>query len=239
MIRPDATRPLDSQVPARIDRRDSFTLWDRAQISCLSSLGWALVSLIGSTLRYRVEGWGRVEQLERESGAVILSFWHNQILPATHFWRFRNIAVLTSRHFDGECIGRIIEKFGYVPARGSSGKGAVRALLELRKHLKTGANVAFTIDGPRGPRYRVKPGPLWLSRKTGLPILCFHVEPKQYWELKSWDGFRIPKPFTPVLLKIGRPLFVTMRGGELAWLERFQDEMDRLRRYCEGYWVLN
>ncbi len=213
-----------------------FTFWQRIQISLIAFVGWATIRIIGFTLRYRVEDWANFQQFVDRQVPVIYSFWHNQIFSATHFWRSRGIVVITSQHFDGEYIARIIQAFGYGAARGSSSRGAVRALLELKKHLQNKTDVAFTIDGPKGPVYQVKPGPVFLSQKTGCPILPFHVEPKRCWKLKSWDRFRIPKPFSPVLMKIGRPLIVTSGTSEDEWMARYQEEMDRLKEYCEAYW---
>ncbi len=209
-----------------------FTFSQRAQIFCISRIGWLLIWLIGWTIRFRVENW-RAYQSVRDAGTpVILSFWHNQIFAATFFWRFRDIVVITSRHFDGEYIARVIGLFGYGTARGSSSRGAVRAVLELKRHLAEGRDVAFTIDGPRGPVYQVKPGPVWLSRKTRLPILCFHIQPERYWRLSSWDGFRIPKPFTRATVRIGEPLWVPTDGDDETWTAAYQAEMDRLREIC-------
>ncbi len=194
-----------------------------------------MIWLVNWTIRFRVEGWEAIQEYRRRGQPVILSFWHNQIFSATYFWRFRGIVVMTSSHFDGEYIARIIHLFGYGSARGSSSRGAIRALLQLQRRLAEGKDVAFTIDGPRGPVYKVKPGPVWLSRKTQLPIVCFHIQPRKYWQLKSWDGFRIPKPFSKTLVKIGRPLTPPADGDDEAWLEVHQTEMDRLREYCENY----
>ena len=214
----------------------SYTLWQNLELFLMSSLGWMLLRLIGATLRYQVEGWENFRQFKERRKPVIYSFWHNQIFSATHFWRFRDIVVITSRHFDGEAIARMIEKLGYAPARGSSSKGGVKALIELKRNVQRGLDAAFTADGPRGPAYRVKPGPVWLSRKTGAPILPFHIQPKRFWSLNSWDRFRIPKPFSPVLVKIGQPLMVSSEGDEESWIIRYQEEMNRIERYCEAYW---
>ena len=213
-----------------------FTLRQRVQAYVIGVLGWILVWAIGATLRYRVEGWRNFQQFDERSQPVIYSFWHNQIFSATYFWRFRDIHVITSHHFDGEGIAKVIECFGYVSARGSSSRGGVRALKELRKNLVAGNHAAFTVDGPRGPIYKVKAGPVWLSRKTGVPIIPFPVEPRQFWRLSSWDQFRIPKPFSLVLVKIGRPLVASAEDEEGHWMQRYQEEMDRLRRYAEQYW---
>ncbi len=214
---------------------DGRSFSDKVTLFLLSRCGWALVWLLGSLLRYRVEGWEHIEQLEKGQVPAILSFWHNQILYATHFWRFRNIAVITSPHADGDYIAYIIERFGYVAARGSSTRGSTRALLELRRHLRKGDDVAFTIDGPKGPAYQVKPGPVWLSQKTGHPIVPFHIQPKRFWQTRSWDGFRIPKPFSPALVKIGAPLAVPPGDENESWVQTYQESMDLLKVYCESY----
>lgn len=213
----------------------SFTFFQRLQLSLISWVGWALTHLIGLTLRYRVERRDILNSLEKDDKAIIWSFWHNQILAATYYFRARGIVVITSRHFDGEYIARIIRRLGYGTARGSSTRGAVSALIQLKKHLEKGEDVGFTIDGPKGPVYKVKGGPIWLSRKTGAPIMNFHVEPRRYWQFNSWDGFRVPKPFSTVLVRIGEPVVVPPDGDEQAWLETYQRAMDDLRDYCESY----
>ena len=214
----------------------SFTFKQRAGISALSFLGWLLVWLIGSTLRYQVEGWANFQESKRQGQPVIYCFWHNQILFATHFWRFRNIVVITSRHFDGEAIAGITRRFGYGSARGSSSRGAVKALLELKRCIEQGKDVAFTADGPRGPAYQVKAGLVWLSRQTETAILPFHIQPKEFWSLNSWDGFRIPKPFSRALVRIGRPQTILPEQDEDAALAQIQTEMERIRHESEKHW---
>ncbi|RPI29854.1 MAG: DUF374 domain-containing protein [Acidobacteria bacterium] len=215
----------------------NLSLFDRIQFFLVGWLGYGLVSALGSSFRYRVEGWENFQRFKDQRKSVILSFWHNQILQATHFFRFRGIIVMSSSHRDGLYTTQVIEKFGYSTARGSSTRGGVRALLEMKRHLEQGRDVGFTADGPRGPLYRVKPGPVWLSQHTGSPIMPFHLEPEKYWEIKSWDRFRIPKPFSRTLVKIA-PLFVVPPdASEDQWVEIYQQEMDKLREYCAGYWT--
>lgn len=214
----------------------AFTPLQKIEIFLISLAGWMVLRLIGATLRYRVEGWDRVRNFKEREEPFIASFWHNQILCAVHFWRFQNVVVMISRHFDGEIIARVIEKLGYVPARGSSSRGAAKALLELKRKVQEGVTVAFTSDGPRGPRHKVKPGPVWLSRETGIAILPFHIQPKRFWSLNSWDRFQIPKPFTPVLVKIGRPMTVPSEEDQEGWVMRLQQELDRIQEYGHSYW---
>ena len=110
------------------------------------------------------------------------------MLPATWLFRNRDIGVLTSLSRDGEYIARVIRRFGFVPVRGSSSRGGQRGLLEMETMVKAGGAVAFTIDGPRGPRYVAKKGPVMLARLTGIPITAFYVAVEKPWVLKTWDA---------------------------------------------------
>src|SRR5262249_51243995 len=125
-------------------------------------------------------------------------------------WVFRNrgIVVMASANFDGQWMARIIERFGFGSVAGSSSRGGVRALLELKREIGRGHPVAFTLDGPRGPARVAQPGALWLAGAPGSPILPFHAEASRFWTMRSWDRTRVPKPFCTVSLAIGEPVLV-------------------------------
>ena len=106
---------------------------------------------------------------------------------------------MTSRSLDGEFIARVISRMGFLPVRGSSSRGGQRALLEMNQLLTEGHSVAFTIDGPRGPRNVAKKGPVLLSRISGVPVIAFYVAVERAWVLNTWDGLMIPKPFSRIL----------------------------------------
>ena len=168
---------------------------------------------------------------------LILAFWHSCIFPAIYAWRNLQIRVLSSDSFDGEYTGRIIRKFGFVKVRGSSSKGAVRALLGMRREIEQGATVAFTIDGPRGPRYVAKPGPVVLARATGAPMVAFHIALENPWVLNTWDKSMVPKPFSRALLRISRKINVPKDAGDEE-RERYHAELqaalDRVREFAEA-----
>src|SRR6266567_2932958 len=128
---------------------------------------------------------------------------------------------------------RILQKFGFVKIRGSSSKGAIRALLGMRRELEQGWTVAFTIDGPKGPRYVAKPGPVILSRSTGVPMAAFHIALDRAWILKTWDGCMIPKPFTRALMRVSRQIPVPTDGNDEAYLKELQAALDRVRLFAE------
>ena len=138
----------------------------------------------------------------------IMGFWHGRILPATFYFRRRGIVVITSENFDGEWIARIIERFGYGTARGSTSRGGLKAMLQLKRDMGRGRAAGFTLDGPRGPARVAQPGAIWLAKATGNPVLPFHLEASAHWTMGSWDRTQVPKPFSTGALAIGEPIAV-------------------------------
>ena len=149
-----------------------------------------------------------------------MAFWHGRILPATYFFRRRGIVVITSENFDGEWIAGIIERFGYETARGSTSRGARKALLQLTRDIAAGKPVGFTLDGPRGPAGVAQPGAVWLAKATGNPVLPFHLEASRHWTLNSWDRTQIPRPYATVALAVGTPIDVPSDADEAMQDER-------------------
>ncbi len=224
-----------SAIAAGKSEERAYTLWQRVVLTLATWAGTLLIRAIAPTLRYSVS----IEEGGPPSGNVrpaIYVFWHRCVFTATWHFRDREIAVMTSQSFDGEYIARIIEKFGYSAVRGSSSRGAVRALLGMHRVIDAGRTVAFTIDGPRGPRYVAKPGPVLLARNTGVPILCFHIALEDPWVLDTWDAFMIPKPFSRALVRISRLIEVPADADSPA-LTRFHAELqatlDRAREFAE------
>jgi lysophospholipid acyltransferase (LPLAT)-like uncharacterized protein len=183
----------------------------RLQARVISAAGYPIIAALGSTLRWRAEGVEHLAAVERSGRQPIMAFWHGRILPATVYFRRRGIIVITSENFDGEWIAGIIEQFGYGTARGSTSRGAVKALVQLKRDMAAGKPAAFTLDGPRGPAKVAQPGAVWLAKATGNPVLPFHIETDRHWTLRSWDRTQIPRPFATAAIAIGEPLYV---GGE-------------------------
>jgi lysophospholipid acyltransferase (LPLAT)-like uncharacterized protein len=180
----------------------------RLQAHLISVLGYRIIGLLGSTLRWKTEGLEHYDAIVRSGHQPVMAFWHGRILPATYYFRRRGIVVITSENFDGEWIAGIIERFGYGTARGSTSRGARKALLQLKRDMAAGKPAGFTIDGPRGPARVAQAGAVWLSKITGNPVLPFHLEADRYWTVKSWDRTQIPKPFSTVAISMGEPFNV-------------------------------
>src|SRR5262245_54551731 len=188
----------------------------RFQVAAISALGYPLISLLGQTLRWRVEGLHHFENLIAGGRPPVMTFWHGRILSATYYFRRRGIVVMTSENFDGEWIAGIIERFGYGAARGSTSRGGSRALLQMARELEAGHPAGFTVDGPRGPARVVQPGTVWLRKATGHPVLPFHLEASRHWTMNSWDRTQVPKPFATVAIAMGQPLDVPKDADEGA-----------------------
>ena len=177
-----------------------FTLTQRLTLAVVPRVVWALFSLIGRTWRFEViaeEGvvpvvFGEVP------GPEIYCFWHQCVLPCTVYFRHSRAIILISRSFDGELITRTLRLFGFGAVRGSSSRGAHEGLLGLKQVIESGRTAIFTADGPRGPIYRTKMGPIKLASLTGAPIGAFHLEPQHAFTMRSWDHFLVPMPFTRI-----------------------------------------
>jgi lysophospholipid acyltransferase (LPLAT)-like uncharacterized protein len=209
------------------EKARTFTFWQRVQIAAASLVGYLAVLIVGRSLRWEVYGKENWEESARRGKSFIVTFCHNQIFSAIWFWRQRGMVVLTSQNFDGEYITRIIQRHGYAAARGSSSRGGGRALVEMIRAVRAGREAAITVDGPRGPRFVVKPGVVLLARATGAAILCFHIAPRRaYVFRKSWDQTQIPYPFSRTAIFIA-PLIVVPAGASDAEQDAKQQEVQR------------
>ena len=180
----------------------------RVEVAAISTVGYRLIQLLGATLRWRTEGFEHFDAIAAAGRQPIMAFWHGRILPAAYYFRRRGIVVITSENFDGEWIARIIERFGFGTARGSTSRGGLKAMLQLTRDMTAGKPAGFTVDGPRGPARIAQPGAVWLAKATGNPVLPFHLEARRHWTLNSWDRTQIPKPFSTVSIVIGEPFYV-------------------------------
>lgn len=220
------TEAADRQKPR-------FSRWERILLWLITWAGYFSIRLIGRTLRYSVliEEGGPTDLHSRP---LILCFWHEGIFISTYVFRNQKIGVISSHSFDGEYTGRIISKFNYVPIKGSSSKGAIRAFLGSRRHLERGNTVAFTSDGPRGPAHVAKPGPVLLASKSGLPLVAFHIAAEKAWRLRSWDRAMLPKPFSRALIYMSRKIVVPRDANE-AQMETCQSELQAAQQRVQEF----
>ncbi len=166
--------------------------------------GW-IVKLLCSTLRFRIQdpgGFLKMPHTVKMTGI----FWHNRLFIIPWFYSHhmqsrtcpRHSVALTSASKDGEILAAFLARFDIGAIRGSSSRRGAVAMLEMVRASEAGFDVAITPDGPRGPKYQLNPGVITLAQKAKIPVLAFGIFYSRYWELKSWDSFRIPKPFARI-----------------------------------------
>jgi lysophospholipid acyltransferase (LPLAT)-like uncharacterized protein len=163
-------------------------------------LGVLLVRLLAGSWRVRTIGREAVEALRAARQPIVFTLWHGQMLPLLWQHRGEGVAVLISEHRDGEIIARIACALGFRTVRGSTYRGADRALVGLVRELRAGHDVAVTPDGPRGPAYQFAPGALVAAQRAGAPVIAVGAAATRSWRLRSWDGFMIPKPFARITI---------------------------------------
>ncbi len=168
-------------------------------------LGSIFVSLWCATLRYKVVDKAGFFSTSL-TGPLIILFWHNRILALPVVFRRyypktrKGLLVLTSASRDGAYLSEFVRCFGMGSVRGSSSRRGAQALMDLVRNLEDGFDLCITPDGPRGPRYSLRPGALLLAERCGAPLMPVLVEYSGFWRFKSWDGFAVPKPFAKVTL---------------------------------------
>jgi lysophospholipid acyltransferase (LPLAT)-like uncharacterized protein len=206
----------------------TLTPGQRRKAALIAGFGWPLIEALGGTCRWHslgAEHYARV----RAAGPAILGFWHGRSLVALLYFRDSNVTAMTSQHFDGEWITRILRRFGHEAARGSSSRGGPRALVELRRALERGRTAAFTLDGPLGPARIAQPGAVWLAGATGRPVLPVHFEASACWTLSSWDRHQLPKPGSDIVAAFGPPIAVASTRPEIVEAARLELEQSLAR----------
>ncbi len=207
----------------------------------VEALGPPLIRFLGATWRFRMLPEGVQAEQRRRGQKFIYAFWHGRMLVPTYTERFKKVAILVSSHKDGEFIARVVNRLGFLPVRGSSTRGGRAAMMGALKQAAAGHDIAFTPDGPRGPRYRVQRGVVYAASRTGLPLVACAVEAWPAWVLGSWDHFTIPKPFARTVILQGEPVHVPpdLQGealeAECRALEvQMRELSERARRIVRG-----
>jgi lysophospholipid acyltransferase (LPLAT)-like uncharacterized protein len=205
--------------------KSEFSFGQRIILLIAALAGPILIRLVCFSWRVRFEGEENLNRAKEKCGQVLFCFWHSRLLGLCYTHRYRNIGIMVSKSFDGEWIARIVTKLGYRVFRGSASRHGAPALLEMMKD-KTG-DLALTVDGPRGPVEKAKPGILSLASHTGLPIVPITFAADKAWRLNSWDHFIIPKPFCTVTVRYG-PMISFDKQDEIEKLKMIEDGINRI-----------
>jgi lysophospholipid acyltransferase (LPLAT)-like uncharacterized protein len=230
-------------VSAHYDTRIPNLPWSRRmQIPIIAAAVYTVIRLLGPTLRYEVLGWHRAERVYSSKKQIIWAFWHRVIIPIVWWRRNHGVVIMNTTAFDGQWTRKVIEWLGFGTAQGSSSRGGLRGLAVMAKRLTEDVDCGFTIDGPRGPRYVAKPGPVILARKTGCPVMVFHIGVDRGITFeKTWDHFLLPKPFARAVILFAPPIYVAPDANQEALEAKhaeMQRELERVRDIAESWFTL-
>jgi lysophospholipid acyltransferase (LPLAT)-like uncharacterized protein len=192
----------------------------------VSAVGPIFIFLLGKTLRIKRIGEENLNPIRKNQGQVIYAFWHGRMLILSYSHRWQKIHVLISQHRDGELIARIIQRLGFISVRGSTTRGGTKAIFEMANKGASGYDVAITPDGPKGPKFKVQMGTVYIAQRSGMPIVPITSSAKSCWTLPSWDGFLIPKPFSEAVIIIGEPIYVPLESTSQE-LEGKREEVEK------------
>lgn len=215
LARPRAVATIGSVSESR---GSGFSLGQRVALWVIPKLTALLLAVVGATLRFEVIAEeGVIPPAPPARG--IFCFWHRCTLPAGWYFRKFRCSILISRSFDGELIARTLGLLGYNSVRGSSSRGGASGLVAMREVLARDEPVVFTADGPHGPIYQTKMGPVKLAHMTGEMMGSFYLLPVRAWTLRSWDRFLVPMPFSRVVVSWARPILPPPPNAGMADLE--------------------
>lgn len=221
-----------------MSERGSFPIGQRVALWVVPKLTALLLAAVGATLRFEVIAEEGVTP-PTPPARGIFCFWHRCTLPAGWYFKKFRCSILISQSFDGELIARTLGLLGYNSVRGSSSRGGAAGLMAMREVLARGEPVVFTADGPRGPIYQTKIGPVKLAAMTGEPMVCFYLLPERAWTMGSWDEFLVPLPFSRVVVSWARAVAAPVADADPTALEatrvELNDALERARLLAEEH----
>lgn len=206
----------------------------RLRYGLISATGGLLLNVLLKTVRHTVQNPDAPGGRPDPRHPVIYVLWHGRQLLLAPYVRGWGLGTLASRSRDGEYVARILTRWGFVVARGSSSRGGGAGLRTMIRYGRKGRSLAFTPDGPRGPRHRMKPGPLIAAQHTGLPLIPVSAAVDRAWELRSWDRFLVPKPFARIRIRVGDPVHVPAHADRRELRARAREVEESLNALTEA-----
>lgn len=230
---------LRNGAPMTFFRKETFKDFLYQQVFPRSGL--SLVKWISATYRLRMVGTRNEQEAVSAYGTVVYASWHQRFFPGITFFSSRKpIAIMISQSRDGEMIARVVDVLGWRAIRGSSTRGGKRALKEAQQLTRQGFRIGHIVDGPQGPFGVIKPGLLSIAQFSGAPIVPVIVSARRYWMFNSWDRFIVPKPFSDVIIRFGKPLFVPRRLSADAFEALRLDVEEKMRalyQETDAWWT--
>jgi len=208
-------------------------IWHRIKQELIFRLLWFIATGIAMTVRFRIEGWEKLEKVMADGKGGLLLPWHGVTLLPIYYCRHMGFYSIVSLSRDGELQNRLLRSRGFHTIRGSSARQGARALLESIRKLKEGEVMAITPDGPKGPPKKVQPGTVHLAQRSGCPILPVGVACSPCKRLRSWDSHMIPTPFARAVIVFGDPLYVAADEDETAAARRIEEAINTAEAKAE------
>lgn len=188
---------------------------------------WLAVKLLYGLNRFAVEGEENITKLVNKNEPFVMVSWHGKILTVFHYFANKNYIGLASLNKDGELIARVGELVGYSFVRGSSSRGGSGAYGDMIRLLQMpSTKIIITPDGPQGPEHVPKPGAIRLAQKTGVPIVPVIGDAKRSWVFKNWHNFYLSKPFSPIRLVVGKPVYFKPEEDLDFCIKRLKEKLD-------------
>ena len=213
------------------NERESFT--KRLKKELFFRLLWLVATGIAATVRYKIEGWDKLEKIVADGNGGLILPWHGVTILPIYYCRHMGFYSIVSVSKDGELQNRLLQSRGFKTIRGSSARHGARALLESIRCLKDGNVMAITPDGPKGPPKKVQPGTVHLAQRSGCPVLPVGVASKPCKRLSSWDSHMIPSPFAKAVIAFGDPVYVTSEDDEATGAQRIEEAINAAERRAE------
>lgn len=209
----------------------------------LRFLGLHLLSLAINVLlvTVKITIYNSEKLAELKNQNYVLGFWHGTMLIPWYLHRNKDFAALVSQSKDGEILSRILTKWKYVIARGSSNVGGKDALNILLDQANNKYSIAITPDGPTGPPHIFKAGAVVTAKKSNIPLVLLGIAHESKYQLKSWDKFEIPKPFSKIAAVYSDPIFIDSAldfDGTSAVISECQDKLNELQKKAEDYCLI-
>ncbi len=188
-----------------------------------------IISFLKLTMRFSIFGDEKVNAVYEKYGNIIMTFWHGRLLMMPVVYKGKGIHVLISMHEDGEIISKAVKFFGIDSVRGSTTRGATKAIRDMVRIMKSGKDIAITPDGPKGPRFAAQNGAVILAKLTGIPICPVSFCASKRIQLSTWDGFNIPMPFSMGVFFWGEPVYVSKKADKQEIEEKRKELESSLR----------
>jgi lysophospholipid acyltransferase (LPLAT)-like uncharacterized protein len=180
---------------------------DKRFESIVSKLLSFLMRFSFHTTRWTVVGEDIPNLYHKKGIPFIVCLWHDRLMMAPCVWKWKKpLHVLASNHSDGRLIARVVKNFSMPAVFGSTGKNGIAAAKQLIRLVKSGECVAVIPDGPKGPRHKLAPGAIAVSKLTKADILPFSFCVKRYYLFNSWDKFIWVWPFNKGVMVWEKPI---------------------------------